>query len=87
MILKELLTQMLPKKAFNLQYSFKSGDIVDAAIQTEAGLIPIDSKFPMENFRKMMNAETDREKETARKVFVNDVRKHIRTIANKYNPS
>ncbi len=84
MVLKELLGQMLPKKAFNLQYSFKSGEIVDAAIQTEAGLVPIDSKFPMENFRKIMAAETDREKDSARKVFTNDVRKHIRAIANKY---
>jgi len=84
MVLKELLGQMLPKKTFNLQYSFKSGETVDAAIQTEAGLVPIDSKFPMENFRKMMGAETDKEGDSARKVFVNDVRKHIRAIAGKY---
>jgi DNA recombination protein RmuC len=84
MVLKELLAQMLPKKTFNLQYSFKSGETVDAAIQTEAGLVPIDSKFPMENFRKIMGAETDKEKKSARKVFVNDVRKHIRDIGKKY---
>lgn len=84
MVLKELLGQMLPKKAFNLQYSFRSGEIVDAAIQTEAGLVPIDSKFPMENFRKMMGAETEKEKESAQKVFINDVRKHIRSISSKY---
>src|SRR3989344_6635827 len=45
-VLKELLGQMLPKQSFHLQYSFKSGSIVDAAIKTEAGIIPIDSKFP-----------------------------------------
>ncbi|MDD3531739.1 MAG: DNA recombination protein RmuC [Candidatus Shapirobacteria bacterium] len=84
MILKELLGQMLPKKTFNLQYSFKSGETVDAAIQTEAGLVPIDSKFPMENFRKMIAAETDKDRDSVRKIFINDVRKHIRTIAAKY---
>jgi len=84
MVLKEMLAQMLPKKAFNLQYSFKSGEIVDAAVQTEAGLVPIDSKFPLENFRRMMAAEDSKSKDLARKVFVSDVRKHIRAIAGKY---
>jgi DNA recombination protein RmuC len=84
MVLKEMLAQMLPKKAFNLQYSFKSGEIVDAAVQTEAGLVPIDSKFPLENFRKMMAAETEENRNLTRKVFVSDVRKHIRAIAGKY---
>src|SRR3972149_10946652 len=58
-ILKELLGQMLPKQSFHLQYAFKSGAIVDAAIKTEAGVIPIDSKFPMENFRKMSSSNPD----------------------------
>ncbi len=84
MILRELLAQMLPPKVFSLQYSFKSGEIVDAVIKTGAGLIPVDSKFPMENFRKMMAAKTDEEKDLARKAFTNDVRKHIRAITSKY---
>ncbi len=83
-VLKELLSQMLPKSSFHLQYAFKSGSIVDAAIQTSAGIIPIDSKFPMENFRKMSSASTELEKKTAEKDFNNDVKKHIDSIANKY---
>lgn len=63
-VLKELLSQMLPKSSFHLQYAFKSGSIVDAAIKTEAGIIPIDSKFPLENFRKMNGAESDADKKT-----------------------
>jgi len=58
-VLNELLGQMLPKQSFHLQYSFKSGEKVDAAIKTTAGIIPIDSKFPMENFRRMMTADSD----------------------------
>ncbi|MBI3342181.1 DNA recombination protein RmuC, partial [Candidatus Curtissbacteria bacterium] len=49
-VLKDLLGQSLPKEHFHLQYAFKSGEIVDAALQLEKGIIPIDAKFPMENF-------------------------------------
>jgi len=83
-VLKELLGQMLPKQSFNLQYSFKSGAKVDAAIKTSAGIIPVDSKFPMENFRKMMSAKTDKEKKVIEKEFIRDVKKHIDNISSKY---
>ena len=83
-VLKELLGQLLPKQSFHRQYAFKSGSIVDAAIKTEAGIIPIDSKFPMENFRKMMANGPDSEKKTAEREFVSDVKKHIDDIAKKY---
>lgn len=83
-VLKELLSQMLPKQSFHLQYAFKSGSIVDAAIKTEAGIIPIDSKFPMENFRKLNSDIDDKEKKLAEKEFVNDVKKHIDAISTKY---
>lgn len=77
-VLKEMLGQFLPKSSFNLQYTFKSGDKVDAAIKTQAGIIPIDSKFPMENFRKMQ------EDKSFAKEFERDVRKHIDDISRKY---
>lgn len=83
-VLKELLGQMLPKSSFHMQYAFKSGQIVDAAIKTEAGIIPIDSKFPMENFRKMNGDGTEIEKKVAAKDFISDVKKHIDDIAKKY---
>lgn len=83
-ILKELLSQYLPKNSFHLQYAFKDGSIVDAVINTEAGIIPIDSKFPMENFRKMNKAETEVEKKQFEKVFITDVKKHIDAISRKY---
>lgn len=77
-VLKELLMQFLPKESFNLQYTFKSGEKVDAAIMTSAGIIPVDSKFPMENFRKMQNDKS------FAKTFENDVKKHIDDISRKY---
>jgi len=83
-VLKDLISQMFPKNSFFLQYAFKSGDKVDAAIKTDAGILPIDSKFPSENFQKMMAAENEEEKGIARKDFVRDVKKHISDISQKY---
>jgi DNA recombination protein RmuC len=82
-VLKDLISQMFPKNSFHLQYMFKSGDRVDAAIQTDAGILPIDSKFPMENFQKMAKAD-ENEREGFKKEFSRDIKKHIDTIANKY---
>ncbi len=83
-VLKELLSQMLPKSSFRLQYTFKTGAIVDAAIITTGGIIPIDSKFPMENFRKLVLSQNDQEKTVARREFERDVKKHIDDISKKY---
>ena|SRR5258708_4869555 len=83
-VLKELLGQSLPKSSFNLQYEFKSGVKVDAAIKTAAGIVPIDSKFPMENFRRMSNEKGEQDRKVAAKSFEQDVRKHIDDIAKKY---
>jgi DNA recombination protein RmuC len=83
-VLKDLISQMFPKNSFYLQHSFKSGDKVDAAIKTDAGLLPIDAKFPAENFQRMMAAESEAEKESAKKEFVKDVKRHISDISKKY---
>ena len=83
-VLKELLSEMLPKNSFHLQYGFKSGAVVDAAIKTGNGIIPIDSKFPLENFRRLIKAESEADKKAAGKDFTADVKKHIDTISKKY---
>jgi DNA recombination protein RmuC len=83
-VLKDLIAQMFPKSSFHLQYEFKSGEKVDAAIQTDAGILPIDSKFPMENYQKMNKATEKKEKEIFEKEFVRDVKKHIDAISKKY---
>jgi DNA recombination protein RmuC len=83
-ILKELLSQTLPKQSFHMQYAFKSGAVVDAAIHSVNGIIPIDSKFPLENFRRMINAKNEEEKKIAAGDFERDIKKHIDDISKKY---
>jgi len=83
-VLNELLKQYLPKESFNLQYVFRSGEKVDAAIKTSAGIIPVDSKFPMENFRKMCKTDNVDEKKILTRQFESDVKKHIDDISRKY---
>lgn len=83
-VLKDLLGQTFPKHAIHLQYQFKSGDKVDAALKTDAGILPIDSKFPMENFQRMMKEENKVDRERAKKEFARDVKKHIDDIGKKY---
>lgn len=83
-ILKELLQQYLPKQSFYLQYTFRSGEKVDAAIKTSAGIIPVDSKFPMESYRKVVGARDEQSKKASTKEFERDVKKHIDDISRKY---
>ncbi len=83
-VLKDLISQTFPKNSFNLQYQFSSGEKVDAAIKTDAGILPIDSKFPMENFQKMVKAEDQTQKDSYKKEFLRDVKKHIDDISKKY---
>jgi DNA recombination protein RmuC len=83
-VLKDLISQMFPKNSFHIQYQFKSGERVDAAIQTDAGILPIDSKFPMENFQKMSKTENKVDRNIFEKEFGKDVKKHITDIARKY---
>lgn len=83
-VLKDLLEQMIPKAHFKMQHRFKSGEAVDAIIKTKNGIIPIDSKFPMENFLKAMKAKDDAEKNAAIKDFFKDIKKHVDSISKKY---
>ncbi|KKR69548.1 MAG: hypothetical protein UU12_C0043G0004 [Candidatus Woesebacteria bacterium GW2011_GWA2_40_7b] len=76
-VLKEMIGQTFPKNAFHLQYPFKSGVKVDAVLKTDAGLLCIDSKFPMENFNLMIKGETEAQRATGKKQLTQDVKKHI----------
>lgn len=83
-ILKDLLNQVLPTTNFSTQYKFKEGQTVDAIIRTDNGLIPVDSKFPMENAKKLFQTESEKDKAAVKNEFAKDVRKHISDISRKY---
>jgi DNA recombination protein RmuC len=82
--LGDLLAQILPPACYTLQHRFKSGEKVDAAIRIGPNLVPVDAKFPLENFKKYIQEKDGREKEGLRKKFIADVKKHIDDIATKY---
>ncbi len=83
-ILAQLLQQAFPAESFKLQHRFSGGEVVDAVVQTDQGLITIDAKFPLMNFTAMSQATTEADQESYRKLFYRDVRKHISDIAKKY---
>jgi DNA recombination protein RmuC len=82
--LGDLLGQILPPQHFSLQHGFRSGEKVDAVIRLGASLVPVDAKFPLENFKRLLEAASDDERNRAKKQFAADVRKHIDAIASKY---
>jgi DNA recombination protein RmuC len=82
--LEDLLAQILPPQHFVIQHAFKSGERVDAVIKLGSSLVPIDSKFPLENFKRMFEAANDDERSRAKRQFVGDVKKHVDAIAGKY---
>jgi len=83
-VLKDMIGQTFPKNSFHLQYAFKSGMKVDAVLKTDAGLLCIDSKFPMENFTLMHKGETEAIRTAAKRDFISDVKKHVGDISKKY---
>lgn len=83
-VLNDMLTNNFPKEQFELQHKFKDGQVVDALIKTKDGSIPVDSKFPIDNFRKMLAATTDDVRDSERHEFQKAVRKHINDVAKKY---
>ncbi len=84
LMLEELLRQILPQKYYQLPYKFKSGEIVDAVVRVGERLVPIDSKFPLENFRRLMASQEEGKQRETRRAFVRDVKKHVDDIARKY---
>jgi DNA recombination protein RmuC len=82
--LGELLSQVLPPKFFTLQYIFSNGERVDAIVRLGEKVVPIDSKFPLDNFKRIIESKTEEEKKACQKSFYRDVKKHIDDIASKY---
>ncbi|MDI6740787.1 MAG: DNA recombination protein RmuC [Candidatus Edwardsbacteria bacterium] len=82
--LGDLLGQILPVHHFELQYAFKNGETVDAVVKLSNRMVCVDAKFPLENFKKMIETQSEDERKKWRKEFARDVKKHIDAIAKKY---
>ena len=82
--LETLLADVLPRAHYELQYHFADNTVVDALVRLAQGSVCIDAKFPLTEFRHILEAEDDQARQKARKAFLRDVRAHIDAIAAKY---
>jgi DNA recombination protein RmuC len=83
LLLGNLLRDMLPSDAYSLQYGFKSGERVDAVIKIDK-LVPVDAKFPLDNFARLVETEDEAESALHAKAFERDVKIHVDAISAKY---
>ena len=83
-LLANLLADTFPRDKYALQHTFKTGDRVDAVIRLDRALVPVDAKFPLDNFQRLVEAESDGERELYAKQFCRDVKLHVDVIAQKY---
>lgn len=82
--LENLLATILPKDSYTLQYTFKDGKTVDALIKLTDFSVPVDAKFPLPGFEKVVKTEEEAEKTKLRRQFLKDVNNHIDKIASDY---
>lgn len=85
--LETLLKNVLAPGQYAMQYMFQNGEIVDAAVFVKDKIIPIDSKFSLENYNKITEERNPAEKEKLEKVFVNDLKNRIQETAKYVRPS
>jgi DNA recombination protein RmuC len=84
--LEDLMRQILPPDHYRMQHCFKSGEIVDCAIQLGDGKVSVDSKFPLESFVRLVQIPEDQVdlKRREKKAFVTAIKKHADAISKKY---
>src|ERR671939_590657 len=85
LLLGNLLRDILPPEHYTLQYGFKSGERADAVVRAQA-LIPVDAKFPLDNFSRLVEAQDDAERELGEKAFARDVKGHIDAVSKYIRP-
>jgi DNA recombination protein RmuC len=83
-LLGDLLAQVLPTAHYSLQHEFRGGERVDAVVRLGGGLVPVDAKFPLEDFRRLLQAADEDERTRTKRAFAVRVRKHVDDIAAKY---
>lgn len=84
--LQLVLENILPPDSFKLQYQFPDGDIVDAAIFTKEGIIPVDSKFSLDNYERIIHEEDEEKKKELENEFKKDLKKRIDETAKYIKP-
>jgi len=75
--LETVLKNVLPPSSFQMQYSFSNGEIVDAVVFVDKRIIPIDSKFSLDNYNRMFQTNDSAEKKRLETAFVNDLKLRI----------
>jgi DNA recombination protein RmuC len=83
-LLEDLLRQVLPERNFETQFRFRDGTVVDAVVKLGDRLVPIDSKFPLESFQRLLAVEGEAARREEKREFVRAVKKKIDEIAGKY---
>ncbi len=86
LMLERLLADSLPAEAFEIQYSFRDGSRVDAIVRSGGRIVPIDAKFPLENFQALLAAQTDDERRTRRRAFLQQVKRHVDAVGRYVRP-
>jgi len=81
--LETLLKNVLAPAQYQMQYAFQNGEIVDAVVFVKDKIIPIDSKFSLENYNRLTEAKDPSEKDRLEKLFINDLKLRI-TETSKY---
>ncbi|PIQ91974.1 MAG: DNA recombination protein RmuC [Parcubacteria group bacterium CG11_big_fil_rev_8_21_14_0_20_39_22] len=84
--LETLLKNTMPPGSYQMQYGFSDGTIVDAAVFVKDKVIPIDSKFSLENYNRLIKEGGTIEKERLEKAFVNDLKNRIQETAKYIRP-
>ena len=85
--LETVLKNVLPPGSYQMQYSFKDGEIVDAVVITKEGIVPVDSKFSLENYNRILEAQTSDERERYETAFRNDLKIRIDETAKYIKPN
>lgn len=85
-ILEQVLANVLPPDSFQMQYGFSNGEIVDAVVFVKNKVIPIDSKFSLENYNRIIDTDDVGERIQLEKVFVNDLKLRIQETAKYIRP-
>jgi len=85
--LETVLQNVLPPESFEMQYAFSDGEIVDAVVFVKGRVIPVDSKFSLDNYNRLVEARDPADRAQYEKVFINDLKLRISETAKYIRPS